>query len=434
VGVTSRRVAVVGAGFAGLRAAYLLAQAGAEVTVLEARDRVGGRVWSAFPFGPRVRVERGAEFVLAGHVTVERVSAELGLALAGMGMSYGVREYRAGASTSTRAVRAVALRVAGLLHADAALAGALSAAQLFDVAAAAGIDPAALAALRSRVETTNGVRLADQPAGSLADLDEATRDVQSRRVVGGNQQVALRMAAALGGAVRLGHAVERLHQHGDKVTVRGQVAGAGGFELVVDACVVAVPLLHACQLLDGLDGAGPARDLLGQLGQGHAAKLHVPLLQAPAPAAVFDVPGRWWSWTALDPDQPGRPEAPPAAAPVAHCFSGSVEALAALEVGSGPARWAGRLAALRPDLVLDAGRAMVTDWDADPWALGAYSYPVAGAWTTGEPVEPDLRVRLVDAVVLAGEWTAGPWSGFMEGALRTGERAAADVLALPAGS
>ena len=40
------RVVVAGAGFAGLLAAYRVAQAGHEVVVLEARDRVGGRVWS----------------------------------------------------------------------------------------------------------------------------------------------------------------------------------------------------------------------------------------------------------------------------------------------------------------------------------------------------------------------------------------------------
>ena len=117
---------------------------------------------------------------------------------------------------------------------------------------------------------------------------------------------------------------------------------------------------------------------------------------------------------------------------MAACFAGSAQALAALEVGAGPTRWVSRLAALRPDLALDGALAEVTDWSADPWALGAYSYPIAGAWTTGEPEEPGLAVRRVGSVVLAGEWTAGAWSGFMEGALRTGERAADDVLALPA--
>ena len=64
------RVVVAGAGFAGLLAAYRVVQAGHEVVVLEARDRVGGRVWSQelVPGDPRTVVERGAEFVLRAHL------------------------------------------------------------------------------------------------------------------------------------------------------------------------------------------------------------------------------------------------------------------------------------------------------------------------------------------------------------------------------
>jgi phytoene dehydrogenase-like protein len=86
------RAVVVGAGFAGLRAAWRLAQRGCEVVVLEARDRVGGRVWSQelIPGDRQTVIELGAEFVLDGYDVLREMLAEAGLELAGTAMSYGL--------------------------------------------------------------------------------------------------------------------------------------------------------------------------------------------------------------------------------------------------------------------------------------------------------------------------------------------------------
>ena len=214
--------------------------------------------------------------------------------------------------------------------------------------------------------------------------------------------------------------LDRLESADGQLVVHGRTAGSTGFDLVVDACVVAVPMQHARGLLRGLGGADGALDVLERLGQGHAAKLHVPLLGEAPPSAVSDVPGRWWCWRATD--------GAASIAPVVNCFAGSSEGLAGLELDEGPGRWADQLSKLRPDLRLDTGRAVLSTWHDDPWALGAYSYAKVGAWPGGEPTELDPGARMFGGVVLAGEWTAGPWYGLMEGALRTGERAAADLL------
>jgi monoamine oxidase len=85
-------VIVIGAGFAGLAAATELADRGVDVRVLEARDRVGGRVWSDRAGG--AVIERGAEFVLDGYDVLRQHAARFGLELADTGMSYYVREPR----------------------------------------------------------------------------------------------------------------------------------------------------------------------------------------------------------------------------------------------------------------------------------------------------------------------------------------------------
>jgi phytoene dehydrogenase-like protein len=114
------RVVVAGAGFAGLLAADRVARAGHEVVVLEARDRVGGRVWSQelVPGDPRTVVERGAEFVLDGYDLMRAVAGELGLRLADTAMSYYEREPRGGAATTHQETARCAGFVAAAAVAD----------------------------------------------------------------------------------------------------------------------------------------------------------------------------------------------------------------------------------------------------------------------------------------------------------------------------
>ena len=77
----------------------------------------------------------------------------------------------------------------------------------------------------------------------------------------------------------------------------------------------------------------------------------------------MSVPDRYWCWTATGHDG--------AVAPVLNCFAGSPRALDGLRLDDGPAGWLARVAALRPDLDL-AADAVLTTWDDDPWARGAY--------------------------------------------------------------
>jgi monoamine oxidase len=87
--------------------------------------------------------------------------------------------------------------------------------------------------------------------------------------------------------------------------------------------------------------------------------------------------------------------------------------------------WVVQVAALRPELATDPAGALLTTWNDDPWSGESYSADTV----TVAAGDEDLLAAPVGRVHFAGEHTAGAWSGLMEGALRSGERAAREVLA-----
>jgi monoamine oxidase len=154
-------------------------------------------------------------------------------------------------------------------------------------------------------------------------------------------------------------------------------------------------------------------------GLAHNAKLHMPLSKAAPASAVQSVPGRFWTWTAAD--RTGQVQ------PVLHAFAGTEQGLAGLEVSDGPATWAEQAAALRQELDPDPAGAVLTTWNDDPWAGQSYSADTVTAATAGPADLADLAAP-AGRIHFAGEHTAGHWAGLMEGALRSGQRAAGEVL------
>jgi monoamine oxidase len=402
------RVCVVGAGFAGLAAAAALADGGVEPVVLEARDRVGGRVCSRRLPGGAV-VEFGAEFVEEDQQTLTATARRLGLALAPTGMAYGDREPRGGLGVDRATLRAELARLQRLLAERPAGADRRSVAA---VLAGLPLHPGAREAIAARLQVSAAQPVDQLAAGALDHAGSSFSTRESLRVAGGNQRLALRLAERLGGAVHLGVPVRAVAWSPAGV----RVATADG-ALEADAAVLAMPASVTGRV--GFDPPLPPwkTAALGRVVYGHAAKLFVPLRRPAPPSAVLSVPDHFWTWTARGADGTVQP--------VVSAFAGSAPALARLGLAGGPAEWLARVRTLRPDLDLDESAALLSTWDDDPWVGAAYSTRAPDA----RAGDGELLARPVGPLHFAGEHSAGPWAGLMEGALRSGERAAAELLA-----
>ena len=403
------RVVIAGAGFAGLMAADRISRSGHEVIILEARDRVGGRVWSAelIPGDSRTVIERGAEFVLDGYDVMRMLLSEMGLDLADASMSYYEREPRGGKEPVTQREVVECAQVIAAVAADAPPEMSLA-----EAAASWHGSPAALAAFLSRVTVTNGVSEYRMSAASVVGIASDLAWRPTWRVAGGAQQLAAGLAARLGSAVHLTSPARSIEHDEDTVLVRTDSG-----EVAADAVIAAMPMAVLRQLPFSPELPGYLRSAWQRAGLAHNAKLHLPLTAPAAASAVQSVPGRYWTWTATDGS--GQVQ------PVLHAFAGTEEGLAALKVTDGPDAWTLDARALRPELPVGTGRALLTTWNDDPWAGESYT-----ALTVDRAAGDDQLIAApVGRVHFAGEHTAGSWAGLMEGALRSGVRAADEVLA-----
>lgn len=391
---------VIGAGLAGLAAADALLADGVEVTVLEARERVGGRVHSRRLDNGAV-IEMGAEFILPRNTTVVEMAERFGLEIAEKGMRYGRREPRGGAAVDPEAFEE-AVRTLGEALTDPEAGERESAAALLE---RLDIDGPAREAILARVEISSATSAGAVPASDLAGVAYIGDD-PAAGIATGNQRLAEALAAGLAPSVRLGEPVRHLAWGESGV----RVATEAGAEVEADVCVVAVPARVSGRV--GFDPAlpDPIGEALDAISYGQAAKLMVPLRTPAPPSAVLSVPERYWAWTATGAG--GRPM------PLVSNFAGSEPALRRLGVAEGPRRWLESLARLRPDLDLDGSAAVLSRWDDDPWVGAAYSI------APDDAIVETLR-RAPAPLAFAGEHLGGRHHGLMEGALRSGRAAAA---------
>lgn len=452
-------VVVVGAGVAGLTTARQLVAAGLGVAVLEARHRVGGRVeHGPVPGHDGVVVELGGQWIGPSQTRITQLVAELGLTTFDHHDGGELLVELAGRRIRMPSHRGALPPLNPLVLADLAQAqlrlerlarripldapwtadrAGVHDARTFASWIAANVQTrAARSYLRS---ATQAVFAADarelsllhvlfylHSGGGLETMTSFDDGAQQQRIVGGAARIAEALAAELGDRVRLGHVVRTIRQRpGPDGHHTVEVAAADATTITARRVVVTLPPTLAGRLR--YDPPVPAaRDQLTQrLPAGSVIKLH----------AVYPEP--FWradglTGTILSDRSPVGlvvDNSPPQAVP--GILTGFVEGRAARQLSQRSSEDRRRLFVevlvghLGPRAATPSA-SLERDWSAEEHTRGCYGahFP-PGVWTS---LGPALRAP-VGAIHWAGAETAEVGNGYLEGAARSADRAAAEVLA-----
>jgi monoamine oxidase len=401
-------IIIIGAGVAGLAAGRALRDAGRPALIVEARERVGGRVSTDRTHGP---VELGAEFIHGDRAATWALVRAAGLRAAPW---EGPRLFgRAGRilpeddPTVARA-RELYNAVSSRAGADESVASALARLAPPD-------DPGLPYALQwlANIEGADTSRLS---AAALSREHELSSNGDDNfHILDGYDRAVAHLAAGLD--IRLGSPVERVRWAPGAVTLEL----AGGAQLAARRALITVPLGVLQANRPAFSPALPPakRAAIAAIPMGHVTKLVLWFDRELWPVcSAISTDGRVATWWPVE----------SAATPTLMGYTGGLKALALAALGEAGAIEAGvaELSALlgadvRPALL--GGR--LADWSRDEWTLGAYSYSPVGIGdaraTLAEPV--------ADTLYFAGEATV-TWGHLatVHGALESGARAAEALL------
>jgi monoamine oxidase len=445
------KVIVIGAGLAGLSSAYELTRAGHEVTVLEARARCGGRVWTlrdSFPEG--LRAEAGATNVFDNHEWTMKYARELGVALDPMESTGGASIYHIRGERIVIKPGSTVEWPLELKPEEKGLGrGALWAKYVAPVVKELG-DPEMADWPPARLKRYDGMAfaeflrlqgaspgaveilrlgLADQ-LGEGADAVSALnllREAAPRAVVkqsfsirGGSDTLPRAFADRLGDRIFYGAPVARIEHDARGVRV---ICSQGGRQqtFAADYLICAIPFAVLRRVEISPDFSPQKRQAIAQLGNTSVARVFLQtrkrfwLDEGLSGAATTDLP----IMTTYDkahylPGKRGLLEV--------YVAGARARSLAAMAPNERMNFTVGQMERIFPAIREHYEGGSSVCWDEDEWARGAYAWFKPGQMESFLPhiARPEGRVYF------AGDHTS-PWPGWMNGALQSGARAAREV-------
>jgi monoamine oxidase len=443
-------VAIVGAGIAGLTAAWQLRKAGVPVRVFEAQSRVGGRMLSLrdhFPDGQVI--ELGGELIDTDHVRIRALAAELGLVLDDLlagdtdADTWWFDGRRIGEREIVEAFVPVALRIEHALNQlgdntldihdmDEKFRGldASSIAQWLDANGVSGwlrklIDVAYTTEMGLEIDQQSALNFLTFIGKDDKEAFHVFGESDERfHVRGGNDLVPRTLASRMGDAVETGHVLEALRSEGDGVRLTFRRDGAS-VDIRARQVILALPATLLRQVRIDVPLPPVMRAAIDGMAYGTNAKLMIGYdrrvwrAQGANGASMADLQYQT-TW------ETSRKQAGTAGTLVN--FTGGRHGV---ELGQGTPRMQAEAATAQLERVFPGVAAARTNarearfhWPTHPWSLGSYLCLRPGDWST-------LRGALgpADPVFFAGEHCALDTQGFMEGGCESGEAAASAVLA-----
>ncbi|RZQ64644.1 flavin monoamine oxidase family protein [Amycolatopsis suaedae] len=441
-------VAVVGAGLSGLVAAYRLRQADADVVVLEAKNRVGGRLLTS-PTAAGAGVDSGGSWVGPGQHAVLGLLDELGIGLVPQ-FADGVNLLRVRGRThryrgdiprlrphemldlgrAQWALDRIARRLGAppwppalAARLDEQTLGSWMRRKVRTAAARLVLDTATAASFGCRPSELSLLGFASQVGGcgGLADLIGVRDGALASRIAGGAAALPAELARRLGERVRLGHAVTEIRRSAGLITL----VGHDHPPVYARRVIVAVDPATAGSITHDPPLPVERAELQRRWQMGSGIKAHV----------VYRRP--WWrdhGLTGATVTDTGTVrltfDVSPADGP------GVLVTFLGLPAGDTPELLSSDRSAARRRQVLDDLATLLgpeardavdyveQDWTAEPWQSGCVPRPPAGVLHPGHR----WLTRPVDGLHWAGAESSYLGEAHMDGAVRAGERAAGEAV------